>query len=305
MQADNATAQNVLLYQRLTKIIAKLTDGVEAEIQRRMADLDERARQATERMEELNPHIDQLRDGLSKVEKYLASDMELAVEQSKNRIKHGMEHAVTLEQMLAVLLQTVAEKSSEVTTAHEQSVELVSQKVNNELATFVAVVASAAASSAMLKDQIEVSKLQAAELAARQDSLEQGLNRLVTVSDTLSTKHEHHAYFLRQASNITEDILDTLEATVSAASQVNISVLERSVSSGWWPYFICPAVSLVMGSYGLPPSILRNLALLAVGEAFGFFVSSYDEVKLAFEAYASTHGLLANATTVVTTVMDG
>lgn len=107
------------------------------------------------------------------------------------------------------------------------------------------------------------------------------------VSETLSTKHEHNAYFLRQAGNITEELLDTLEATASAASVIGNSVFERSVSSAWWPYFICPAVSLVMGSYGLPPSIFRNLALLAVGEVVGFAVSSFDEVKLAFDAYTS------------------
>lgn len=170
---NKGAAQSVLLYQRLTKIIAKLTDGVEAELQRRMADLDEKARQATERMEGLNPHIDQLRDGLTRVEKYLANDMELAVEQSKNWIKHGMEHAVTLEQMLAVLLQTVADSNTEVVAAHEQSVELVTRKVNDELSSFVAVVASAAASSAILQNQIEASRLHAAELAGRQDSLEE------------------------------------------------------------------------------------------------------------------------------------
>jgi hypothetical protein len=269
-----------------------------------MADLDERAKQATERMERLNPHIDQLRNGLSRVEKYLANDMELAVEQSKEQIKHGMEHAVTLEQMLAVLLKTVAERNSQVIAVHEESVELVTRKVNDELASFVAVVASAAASSAMLQEHIELSKLQAAKLAVRQESLEQGLNRLVTVSETLSTKYEHHAYFLRQAGNITEELLDTLEATASAASHVSNSVFERSVSSVWWPYLICPAWFLVMGSYGLPPSILRNLALLAVGEAFGFVVSSYDQVKLAFEAYASAYGMLGNVTTAAAMAID-
>jgi hypothetical protein len=59
-----------------------------------------------------------------------------------------------------------------------------------------------------------------------------------------------------------------------------------------------------MGSYGLPPSILRNLALLAVGEAFGIVVSSYDQVKLAIEAYASAYGMVGNATTAAATVID-
>lgn len=54
--------------------------------------------------------------------------------------------------------------------------------------------------------------------------------------------------------------------------------------AAWWPYVICPAVSLVLGSYGLPPSMLRNLGLIAAGEAFGFVVASIDDIKRTFDA---------------------
>lgn len=144
----------MLLYQRLTKIIAKLTDGVEAELQKRMSDLDDRARQAAERVDQLNPHIDQLRDGLARVEEYLARDMEQAVRKSEAWVKSGLEHAVNLEQMLAVLLQTVMDSNARVAAAHGESVELATRKVNDELSAFVSVIASAAASSMALHNQI-------------------------------------------------------------------------------------------------------------------------------------------------------
>ncbi len=47
---------------------------------------------------------------------------------------------------------------------------------------------------------------------------------------------------------------------------------------------ICPAISLVMGSYGLPPSILRNLGLIAAGEAFGFVIASFEDIKRTFDS---------------------
>jgi len=50
---------------------------------------------------------------------------------------------------------------------------------------------------------------------------------------------------------------------------------------------ICPAVSLVMGSYGLPPSILRNIGLIALGEAFGFVVASFDDIKRTFDSLSA------------------
>lgn len=36
--------------------------------------------------------------------------------------------------------------------------------------------------------------------------------------------------------------------------------------SRWVPYIFCPAASLVMGSYGLPPSTARNILLISLGE---------------------------------------
>lgn len=98
------------------------------------------------------------------------------------------------------------------------------------------------------------------------------------------SKHEDHAYLLRQATNITTELLDTLEDTASAATRIRKSVFDSSVSGTWWPYMICPAISLVMGSYGLPPSILRNLGLIAVGEAFGFAIASFDDIKRTFDS---------------------
>jgi hypothetical protein len=51
---------------------------------------------------------------------------------------------------------------------------------------------------------------------------------------------------------------------------------------------ICPAVSLVMGSYGLPPSILRNIGLIALGEAFGFMVASFDDIRRTFDSLSAS-----------------
>lgn len=119
-----------------------------------MSDLDDRARQAAERVDQLNPHIDQLRDGLARVEEYLARDMEQAVRKSEAWVKSGLEHAVNLEQVLAVLLQTVMDSNARVAAAHGESVELATRKVNDELSAFVSVIASAAASSMALHNQI-------------------------------------------------------------------------------------------------------------------------------------------------------
>ena len=148
------TARSVQLYQRLTRVIAKLADGVEAELQKRMADLDNRARRASESMDQLNPQIDQLREGLAKVEEYLSRDMRQAVKESSEAIKDGLGQAEDLHQVLAIMLKAVLEGNSQVAVAHEQSLELATNRANDEMGGLMAVIAGAVASSATLQNQI-------------------------------------------------------------------------------------------------------------------------------------------------------
>lgn len=143
-----------MLYQRLTKVIAKLAEGVEAELQKRMADFDKQARQASENMRQLNPHIHQLREGLARVEEYLSQDMAHAVKRSSDAINDGLGQAEILRQLLEVMLKTVLDSNSQVALAQEQSLELVTKKANDELSVLMTVISSAVASSATLQNQI-------------------------------------------------------------------------------------------------------------------------------------------------------
>lgn len=125
-------------------------------------------------------------------------------------------------------------------------------------------------------------------LAQRQETLHHGMDRLAIATETLSEKFEDHSSMLKQVSNITNDILDTLEETAVVASSVNES-FSRATTLRRWPFAIFPTATLVLGSYGLPPSILRNLALLALGGLVGFMVSSYDQLTTQlFDALQAT-----------------
>lgn len=93
----------------------------------------------------------------------------------------------------------------------------------------------------------------------------QGMQRLISITENLAVKYDDHTSLLHQARNITNDILETLEDTAAEAANVGNSILKQSSGSSWWPYVWCPAASLVLGSYGLPPSAMRNLVLLTLG----------------------------------------
>lgn len=95
----------------------------------------------------------------------------------------------------------------------------------------------------------------------------EGIQRLMNMTEGLTISYDDHADRLHEARNLTEDILDSLEETAASATYVGSSVLKQSSTSSWWPYIWCPAASLVLGSYGLPPSATRNLALVALGRS--------------------------------------
>lgn len=99
------------------------------------------------------------------------------------------------------------------------------------------------------------------------------------MAQTFFSNFDTHTRLLVQANNMTVDMLDTLEATAAATSTIQNSFLRNyGELGGWWPYIVCPAVSLVMGSYGLPPSIFRNIGLFTLGEIVGATISFHNHL---------------------------
>ena len=78
-----------------------------------------------------------------------------------------------------------------------------------------------------------------------------------------------------QARNLTNDILGTLETSAHSASSIQDMLAQQYGGRDWWPYVICPVVFLMVGSYGLPPSVARNMVLLGLGGATALAFSLY------------------------------
>jgi hypothetical protein len=91
------------------------------------------------------------------------------------------------------------------------------------------------------------------------------VQRLVNASEALATKQEAHAELLHEVGNITIVILETLGETASSATVISDAFSGYRAPTSLWLYVGCPVASLVLGSYGLPPSLLRNIVLVALG----------------------------------------
>ena len=134
----------------------------------------------------------------------------------------------------------------------------------------------------------ELTRIETSQLATKQQSLELGFDHLLAASADLSSQYDDHAHRLKEAKNLTNDIIDILEEAASSATSLNSSFFKNSAVSSWWPYLICPAATLFLGSYGLAPSAFRNLGLLALGEAVGFAISSLDHINAAYLGFMGT-----------------
>lgn len=113
----------------------------------------------------------------------------------------------------------------------------------------------------------------------RQHALSTSLERLAITTETLSAKHVEHANAITEAQNMTNEILETLEEVAGTAAMIEEADRSRWGGMGfgrWVPYIISPVATLLLGSYGLPPSALRNLGLVVLGELVGLSVSHLD-----------------------------
>ena len=91
------------------------------------------------------------------------------------------------------------------------------------------------------------------------------MQRLELMVDSLSLKYSAHEETLGKVQKKARDITTTLESAAKSASDFQGYISRSFGLAGWWPYIVCPAASLWMGSYGLTPSAARNLFLISLG----------------------------------------
>lgn len=262
--------------------MGKFSEGADKGFEKRMDDLDLRARQTGSKLDELSPKVDQLNEGLKSVEDFFLSRLAQPMKEATDAINSGTESAVNLQRILDITFASVVESQAGMASAYEQSLQLVNERANSAVETAMGAVVAITQSAAQLQNQVEVSRLRAADLESRQENLEKGMQRLFYIVDNITTEFHNHTDLLYEARNITNEIRDSLDDTIASANHVGNSFFKQSSTSSWWPYIWGPAASLVLGSYGLPPSAARNIALVVLGEAAGFAFSSFQSLYTDF-----------------------
>lgn len=73
--------------------------------------------------------------------------------------------------------------------------------------------------------------------------------------------------------------------------EASLSYLGRPGLFKWVSYIVSPVAALMLGSYGLPPSAMRNLGLVVLGEFVGFLVCHVDRIFVPWSFFTTTHAM--------------
>ncbi|RFU81686.1 nuclear membrane fusion kar5 [Trichoderma arundinaceum] len=226
----------------------------------------------------------------------IAPDTKRCWQQSADYITHGLGDARHLQTLIAMLVDMIQNQSRDLTTSHEFALQETTQRIATEVDVIWVALTAAVASSTNLQRDLEISHSAAAAVALRQEKIELSMKKLEGLADSLLVQHEGHQERLVHAQQTASDLIDILDAASSSAVTLRSSIYSNFGWGSWWPYVFCPLTSLVVGSYGLPPSATRNFMLISLGEMAGFGVSiaKYygNDIYTAF----SSHGARANST---------
>ncbi|KAH8845679.1 hypothetical protein MCOR27_003309 [Pyricularia oryzae] len=239
-RADQEKTQNILVFQKLIKVTEQLVTGVETELQKRMNDLDERTKQASDAIDRLNPKLHGLHESFGKVQ-IMQNGLSEALRDSLGATRSVLEDSTTLQQLLKVMIDAVLQHHSEVASANEQSVEsyaavtAASQRTSEEMVQVLSALSIAATYTVELNQKLQLSRVEAAELSKRQNLMANGLVRLENITEQLVEKYGKHSAKLESVRNITNDIVETLnDAHILATAAKNTFTFG---SSGWLPNF--------------------------------------------------------------------
>lgn len=133
--------------------MAKLTRGVEIDIQKHMDNLELLAQKAGDTIQSMEPELDRLRNKLISIEDYFTGSLERTLKKSGDTVDNGLKNAADLQRMLTAMIQTALEGTSQVAVAQEKSIQMVEQNsvsINN----WADVVVTAAASAVALNNQL-------------------------------------------------------------------------------------------------------------------------------------------------------
>ncbi|OAA51684.1 hypothetical protein NOR_00277 [Metarhizium rileyi] len=292
-RADGEKDHHISLHRKLASILERLTNEAEVELQSRLNQFGQVLRESSDDAKSLTTHVARFNASLLTLERLITESILTKSKELESILQKSMGEARSLQQLMEVVLQRMDAREETGVRKFENALEVAVTQINSDARVATDMLAAVAISSLTLQAQLEKSESQVSSVIRQQEQVQEGMEQLSRLAEQVTDRHKAHEEMLKMAHNETNHILLLLEATSFSVAGLRKSFSDLG-SASWWPYVICPAASLVFGSYGLQPSIARNLLLLGAGEIAGFFMvfanihgSKVWEHLFYFETFAS------------------
>ena len=147
-------AQNILVFQKLTRVMAKLTDDVEADLQRRIEAWELVAHQTDDRLSRAASTADLIWERLKGIDDLLEHRVGSSLSQTAAAMEDGTRSAETLQQLLALTIKTALEGNSQLAFAHEEALESFNSQASKDLNGFASRMRAAVETAIALHDTL-------------------------------------------------------------------------------------------------------------------------------------------------------
>uniref|UniRef100_A0A1Y1JRX3 Uncharacterized protein n=1 Tax=Photinus pyralis TaxID=7054 RepID=A0A1Y1JRX3_PHOPY len=215
-----------------------------------------------------------------------------------------MNEARSLKQLMEEVLGMMSLREQKHARTLETALEVAVTQINRDAHEATKMLTAVAMSSLSLQEQLEKSESQLSLVMRKQERVQERMEELSLLADMVADKHLSHQEMLQSAQNETAHLLASLEAASFSMGNLRASFSDLG-SVGWWPYIICPAASLVLGSYRLQPSATRNILLLGVGEIAGFLMTFANMHGGELSEYLFSSGLFISRNDHINETMNG
>lgn len=276
-RAENEKDQHILLHQKLAIVLKRLTGQAENETQEHVKNLEHVFRKSHENAEAMAAHVEKFESMTLRLNKIIGSALSDSV-QTQAAVHSGMEGAKSLEQFMEAVLSRLKLREDQASQGFELALRTATEVATHDVAEIAEILKAISVTTRSLQAQLGKSEDRVSSVVRQQEAMQKTMENLQEFADVVLDKQTLQNKILESTHNQTLTLLSSLEfATVSiGALQKPLVKLSTAI---WWPYIICPVASLTLGSYGLQPSLVRNLLLLGAGEFAGFLVSFASTYK--------------------------
>ncbi|KJK81836.1 hypothetical protein H634G_03099 [Metarhizium anisopliae BRIP 53293] len=289
-RADGEKDHHIFLHRKLANILERLTTDAEVQVQNRLNELDRMFRESYDNAKTLTAHVAGLNASLLYFEQVITHSILSKSKETEMVVQKGLNEARSLQQLMEEVLGMMSLREEKHAHTLETALEVAVTQINRDAHEVMKMLTAVAMSSLSLQEQLKKSESQLSLVMRKQERVQEGMEELSLLADLVADKHHSHQEMLQSAQNETAYLLASLEAASFSMGNLRASFSDLG-SVGWWPYIICPAATLVLGSYRLQPSATRNILLLGVGEIAGFLMAFANMHGGEFSEYLFSSGL--------------